>query len=350
MDCSVIIPSYNPGHFIFDLLSDINPGLYSGSHSDKDSLRDQLTDVIVIDDQSTDDSFDLLMKLRDEYHALSLLKMREKAGEAYLPRVVGAESTRSSWITTIDADDRVGEDYVLKMMSRRQDTDADIVFPVMRCFINDTAESELYAPVPDFDISKVYRGKDLIRETLGTWRISGNGGLYRREFYLEHARKFCHHQGFIYNDEIFIRHLLWDADRVAFAKVPYFYRINPESVTQKPGIRKFDLLEKNMLLRDFVMDNFGNQSVEWERISVQSFHQLIEQMRLYNILQTETSFAPEILESLKKEHECIDFSYLKGKVSGKLLNLLRFPTDKALMFLKIYDYFRHIKSAVSSKQ
>lgn len=85
---SVIIPTFNAGAYIVQAISSVL------------ASRDVSIEVIVIDDQSTDDTWKILEGFGD-----SVQKIRQEKGGPYKARNLGARLARGEWLAFLDADD-----------------------------------------------------------------------------------------------------------------------------------------------------------------------------------------------------------------------------------------------------
>lgn len=102
---SIIIPYYNTLELTKKLL---------------DTLIPQLTEeieVILVDDGCLE--FEL-----DQYHSIDIIHLPTNSGNASKPRNVGLDNAKGEYITFIDSDDLVSEDYIrriLKMIYLKKD-------------------------------------------------------------------------------------------------------------------------------------------------------------------------------------------------------------------------------------
>lgn len=107
---SVIIPSYNAEHYVGQA---IESALAS---------RDVTVEVIVIDDQSTDNTWSVLEGFGDRIRIV-----RQEKGGPYKARNLGAKLARGAWLAFLDADDDWMPDKLAKQMALAADGN-DLVF------------------------------------------------------------------------------------------------------------------------------------------------------------------------------------------------------------------------------
>ena len=102
----------------------------------------------------------------------------------------------------------------------------------------------------------VWRGRDLVAETMPDWRIGCNGGLYRREVWVNMSYPGRHEPVWMNSDEIDERLYLLQAERVAFCNAEYTYQNHPESITCRVSPRQFQPLKTCLQLLQLMEQEF----------------------------------------------------------------------------------------------
>lgn len=92
MKISVVIPCYNSEKYIIDTIQSII------------SQGDIVSEILVVDDCSSDSSADIVMSLSTEESRIKLLKMKKNSGPA-AARNVGISAATSEYIAFMDSDD-----------------------------------------------------------------------------------------------------------------------------------------------------------------------------------------------------------------------------------------------------
>lgn len=116
---SIIIPNYNKGQFIIEML---------------DSLKNQtykLWEAIIIDDGSEDDSVKLIKNFQLRCKNIKLILNSNKNKGASFCRNIGIEKSIGEYVMFLDSDDKISKDCLdlrLKVFLRYPDNDF-IVFP-----------------------------------------------------------------------------------------------------------------------------------------------------------------------------------------------------------------------------
>ncbi len=116
MELSIIIPIYNNQEYVHNLLDSI----YG---QDDYGVK---YEVIVVDDMSTDNTFETLQsyKLKNKSPALRLFRNKKNSGTA-ATRNVGIKKSLGKWIQFVDSDDKMPDDYFkhIKDCMLREDVD-----------------------------------------------------------------------------------------------------------------------------------------------------------------------------------------------------------------------------------
>lgn len=268
---------------------------------------------VVVDDGSTDDTRRLMRELSDRDRRVKYT-WQHNSGSAKQPRDRAVFQSKGELILPFDIDDRIADDYLQKMLDRLNETDADIVYPQMLFTDIVTGNVKSTLPVEGFDISSVYKGCDLVKETMPEWRIGCNGGLYRREMWVNMSWLEEHDPIWTYSDEVDERCYLMKAQRVAFSKAQYFYIVHQDSITNKPSFKLFHLLKNNTQLAELIKQEFGQESVEY-RLANQKVLYGWRSMMAYYLQHYEELFDADgqIQHDLSKAYAQINVSLLPLK-------------------------------------
>ena len=116
---SIIIPNYNKGPFIIETLNSLKNQTY------------KFWEAIIIDDCSTDDSFEIIKKFQLKCENIKIISSSKKHKGASACRNIGIKKSIGKYIMFLDSDDLVTPDCLtsrLKIFSTYPDYDF-IVFP-----------------------------------------------------------------------------------------------------------------------------------------------------------------------------------------------------------------------------
>lgn len=213
---SVIIPVYNVEKFLRECLDSIVNQVF------------QDIEIICVDDQSTDNSLEILQEYARKDKRIIILQNERNHGLAYT-RNVGLKKATGDYILFVDSDDYI-EKNLLEIVAKKADG-FDIV-----CF-DYRKQDELYAGmdghsyvVPDGE----YYEKDFFIEAVNSNSIiySAWSKLYSREFLDVNNIRFT--DNLFYEDILFCFQCLTKAKKVySIGKKLYIYRIRSESIMTK---------------------------------------------------------------------------------------------------------------------
>ncbi len=110
MNLSIIIPVYNEGENVRQLIDEIS------IHMDEQTDYE----IIVVDDASSDDTSAVLVKCRDKYGQLRVLCHRERCGQS-TAIATGVEAAVAPWIVTLDGDGQNDPADILKLYRAMQE-------------------------------------------------------------------------------------------------------------------------------------------------------------------------------------------------------------------------------------
>jgi len=189
--------------------------------------------IICVDDCSSDDSWSILQKYSQNDHRIEIYKMPQNSGQAKA-RNVAIRHAVGKYVAYLDSDDWMAPNTLEECLHTFIDhNDADcVILRLLRCY-NDGLHSEYDKPIPD-----KLTGYDAFVKSLD-WSIHGCY-VARREFYEQwpYDDMCCS-----YSDDNITRLHYYHARMVYYApKAVYYYRYNPQSVTAKPSVRRFDIL------------------------------------------------------------------------------------------------------------
>ncbi len=329
-EVSFVMPAYNVAPFIGRAL---------------DSLLVQkgaTFEIVVVDDCSTDATAAIVNDYVRHYpDKIRLISMPTNSGCAFIPRRRAIEEARAALVAPLDADDWVEPDYLEKLLKRKQETRADIVYPVM--YLHDRSEAKRFVPTADFPIRETWKGRDMVALTLDGWQIGAGGGIILRKLYLECFERFEMVPS-VFADEVLTRQLLLLASKVAIADTPYFYLMQSESVTHKPSLKLFDFLQSDRALVNLAKKEWQADEEVPFKAACQLFHNFFRGIRLLASLQNLTNEQrQEAQRMLDEQRQHIDWSLLRGRVSPRYYTLARLGVRTSLFILPLYDRFTRQK-------
>lgn len=318
---SWIMPAYNAGKYIGEAIGSIRG----------QTVRDW--ELIVVDDGSSDDTRRIVSDIASGDSRVRLIAMPSPSGSAFLPRKRGIEEARADIVAPLDADDRIDPDYLESLLGVMERTGADIVYPQMFRF--DGSPAVCFA---DGLADTSGEGRTYVRHTLDGWGISCNGGVLRRQLYLDVFGVFPQEVTHAFADELLTRYLLWQAPVAAFTRVRYHYRIYDESVCRRPDRHAFDLMLNDHALVGFVRERYGRESEEYMLAQRQNFHGIFRALRLLNSHRFDPEARRYAQGLISVSRQLMDKDVVRKHVSPRYYFLLECPLVPVRPALALCDF------------
>lgn len=211
-----------------------------------DSLIAQSFDdwqAVCIDDCSTDRSLVILQDYAVRDKRFTILHLDENQGQA-VARNEGLKHADGDIVTFLDSDDWLAEDALAVLwqsFERWPQTDA-VLFRVVN--VEGTKESEY--PMPAFER---LTGREAFELSLD-WTIHGVYAARRRLYDRYPYDTTCR----AYSDDITTHLHYYVAREVRQCMATYYYWQNPQSVTHKPTVRRFDFLRAKERMRQYLLE------------------------------------------------------------------------------------------------
>ena len=218
MDLSIIIPVCNVEQYIGPCLESIY----------RQGLRDDVFEVIIVNDGSTDNSMEVVKGIMSLHHNIHILN-QDNAGPS-VSRNVGMEKAMGEYVLFVDSDDVLMDNGLSFLLSKAVDTSVDMVVADYVRLKDEEIISHYDSQFTDLQIIDK-TGVDYYVEnydpSVGSfiWRI-----LYKRTFLNEnHIQLF---PGVYYEDIPFLQECFLKARRVIGVHLTYYiYRIRQRSCT-----------------------------------------------------------------------------------------------------------------------
>ena len=226
---SVIMACYNSASYIEEAISSV--------------LRQTCanTEVIVVDDGSTDNSPDIVRRLASDHPQQVHLKHQDHSGP-YPARNLGLDEARGEFVAFLDADDWWREDCLEKLMHALQDSQADVAYCGWQNVGDHKLSSEPYIP-------PAYEEDDPVAAFLTgcPWPI--HAALIRRPV-LEAVNGFSERLFSSMDYDLWLRTLAHTDNIIRVPKVLAYYRWHGDG--QISSTRWQQVLNAVQVRRDFV--------------------------------------------------------------------------------------------------
>ena len=208
---SIIIPVYNAEKYLAKCLDSV-----------LDSLDGFSGEILAIDNNSTDNSLTILKKYAKKYpNTINVLHCHTPGASAV--RNYGVKKAKGEYIWFIDADDWISDSAIQKLITKADDTMADMVMMGAERVYPDGHRDYLSPVSPDEPNCE----SRFVRYGMGPWQV-----LIRKQWWVQ-----CHFsfkEGIIHEDMELMPSLILYTNKLASIDVPlYFYRQTSESVLHK---------------------------------------------------------------------------------------------------------------------
>lgn len=243
---SIIIPMYNSAETIVETLKSV-------LQSDEASME-----IIVVDDGSTDDSANLVKKLKKVDNRIKLIQQANKGVSA--ARNLGMQNAIGEYYIFLDSDDILSEKFVDCLIENVQKTDSDLVV----AGIDHVGESKVPKILEDkvgFIASKNTQiGNQLIDMNMG----QANGKLYRASIIRKHSLTF--NEGLSFGEDLVFAHEFVLFCTVVSSEPKAQYRVkdvNPSSLSKSfiPNVQ-LSIAEQNRVMKK-CFERFPKYKEKW---------------------------------------------------------------------------------------
>ena len=234
---SVVVPVYNAAPYLPELFACLLA----------QTFREY--EVILVDDGSTDDSPAVLDSFCETHDRFRVIHTRNVG--VYNARLFGARQAEGKYIAFIDSDDLYCPEYLEKMVSMAEETDADITvcgftredMETGRVYSTEMVRFERRA----YDFPEAWDILPMINVAL--WNKLFRRGLIDHVIPFEKPNRIA-------CDVMFCCSVFPFIHRLAFVPEPlYHYRVRRESASTSIDREEMDLIRKNMLkTRDYVLN------------------------------------------------------------------------------------------------
>lgn len=227
---TILTPAYNAERFICRCLDSLLAQTYTNLQ------------IIVIDDCSTD-STHLLANDYAQRDSRIIVMQTERNSGASAARNTGLAAAKGEYITEVDADDWLAPDAIEKAMAEAaENTETDFIL-YHTLLVDEKTGTQSPYPI-ERTAKHVMTGAEACHLSIG-WGIHG-WGLCRASIY----RRFpCQTDAGLYGDENSTHLQLLHCREVRLSDGKHFYSVNDSSVTHVVNMRRFDILEGRMALR-----------------------------------------------------------------------------------------------------
>ena len=233
MTVSVLIAVYNASRYLPQCLD----SLLTQSHTE--------LDIICVDDCSTDGSWEVLTDYARRDSRIHLLRQPSNQGQAKA-RNAALKEARGEYVMMLDSDDWLAPDAVEQCLATFEGVpETDCV--LFRLMMTDE-EGNNATPYANKTDKKVLTGQEAFRLSLN-WSLHGvymvRADIHKAYPYDDSCR--------LYSDDNTTHIHYLHSRHVALSEGEYFYRQHPASATATLSIRRFDMMESNLHLKQLIL-------------------------------------------------------------------------------------------------
>ena len=229
---SVIVACYNNSTYLRECIESIN-------------AQKSPSEIIIVDDCSTDSSYQVAKQLVIEHENIKLLKTESNSGAA-AARKIGILAATEDFVAWVDSDDFIEFDAICDAYARLHKEVDLCIFELWRWPVNGQPYKSNANP-KNLPLS----GNDAVIETLGGWRMH-TAGVCRKNIYIDSYKDL--NVNSFNSDEILSRLLLRKVRYVTGSPKRYFYRENLQSTTQILNDKHLTRLQSNLWIVNLALE------------------------------------------------------------------------------------------------
>lgn len=232
VDVSVIIPSYNG---LPEMISTLRSAIYQVYDTSR-------MEIIVVDDRSTDDSWEVLQGFARRYPDLFVVKqLEENSGMAGKPRNTGIDLARGKYVVFLDDDDLLAPEALMRLTAHAVDWNPNVMHMKVRIIGGGVAAAYTHNQ-PEAD------PYGLSARSFGPWKFCS------RKFILEKNIRFGE-IGFP-EDTRFAVSLIAASETVSIASDYFFYvRRQRENLAMRNSYNSYSKLERWFVMEEELFNN-----------------------------------------------------------------------------------------------
>lgn len=215
---SIIIPVYNVGGYIKECLESIIQQTYKDLQ------------VIIVDDESTDNTMDIVRQYKDKFKDLTILYQKNAGVSA--ARNTAFSHIKGEYTIYIDPDDFLEINMLEEMKSVAEKNEADIVISEYYVYYK-KSDSRNYIEKYNVDSRKIYNNYDVM-DLMLNYKLQGQ--LWNKFFRTDLLKKinFTFELGRYIQDAFPVFKAIYESKRISFINKPlYYYRQRQTSTVHK---------------------------------------------------------------------------------------------------------------------
>ncbi len=316
---SVVVPCYNVEKYIDKCLKSI----FSQSYKN--------IEILCVEDCSNDNTLEILNKIKKEEPRILIIKNKVNSGLAY-SRNVGVQKATGEYISFIDSDDYVSNNYIEKLYNSLKEYDANIAIADIVC-VRSGEET----------IVNCY-SKDKLKVINNGYAASACNKLFKKEM----IEKYPFEIGKLNEDIATVIPLLVESKRISYAEGEYYYYVQRDSSIQNSTFnkRRFDIFDGV----DLALKRVNNDS---EIKDILVFNQLINTLIYVVPLINDSKERFDVIKEFGTRLSKYDIKtnkYLKNFIkSNKIHNKLFYELFFRMFNIKKYTVCNYMFNLINHK-
>lgn len=222
-----------------------------------DSQTDTNFEVCFIDDGSTDETLNLLNynlnKKAQVNYKYSIIS--QKNSGAASARLKGIEIASTSFVTILDCDDRLSENYIENMNKTIiKNKYVDVLMPN----VNMQLANDEYTQFSFYTNDKNLNPLEVLKNSLGEWKVHGWCTIRKSILqisYSEYKKYNSSDMNYINNDEVITRLIFKNASTIVRNDSIYYYNFNPLSTTKKVNLKRYLIIRNALIMKSLFSYN-----------------------------------------------------------------------------------------------
>jgi glycosyltransferase involved in cell wall biosynthesis len=240
-ELSVIIPVYNVERYIEQCLESVV----------NQSLGIENIEVIVVNDQTPDNSMSIVEKYAQKYPSIKIVTNEVNKGLG-LSRNAGLSNATSDYVTFLDSDDFISLNTFEDSITKLKDFGCDLLIYNWKVFTDDGPEEPLNIHNQNTNEDKVI--EDIAEFPQIFLLTSACNKIYHKSLF-----KYLNYEKGLYEDNIVTASVLLNSNKIFLSKdSTYFYRKNSSSITESIGLDNVLDLSKSIKLLFALDDEYPN--------------------------------------------------------------------------------------------
>ena len=233
---SIVVPCYNVGEYLTDCL---------------DSLINQTfkdIEIVCVNDGSTDKTLQILDDYAKKDLRIKIITQENKGLSG--ARNTGVNNSSGSYITFVDSDDWVSENYIEKLYDGITGNNADIAASTIVRWRKKYQKYRVH-----YTEEKVYK---TLEDKVNVCAIPKCCYVWNKLYKAELVKKYSFTEGVYYEDMLWTPNILKEANKlVTVPDTIYYYRVNKNSIVKKkPSDKKqLDSYNSHKYIVDFFEEN-----------------------------------------------------------------------------------------------